>query len=193
MDLIDSLLAALEEQEISRRVGQHHDEARIRYPLRKNTVETFDEFSDILGDYCAFHFAQCVAKGGRLSPAEAAGKAMGILDRQYRRRGGDRMDAFDDALRGTNGGLRSILDVICEDLKAESVEHYILDVFQRHVAPNKWEAKVEFVRKFISRHGASLGASIHADQPERYAQNYLDLVRAYVHHLQEAARAFRRL
>ena len=193
MPLIDSILAALDEREIARRVGLRHDEARMRYPLSKNTVETFDEFSDILGDYYAFHFAECVANGGRLSPAEAAGRAKEILDQQYRRRGGDIVTAYNDAHEGTNGGLRTILDMICDELKAEGVERHIRDIFDRHVAPNAWEVKVEIIRQFIDRHGASLGSSIHADQPERYAQNYQELVRSYAHHLQESSKTFRRL
>jgi len=193
MALIDDLLAELDEREIARRVGLPHDEARVRYPLRRNTVGSFDEFSDTISDYYNHHFTRCVSGGGRLSHSEAAGRAKEILDREYRRRQGDIVAAFNDARDGTNGGLRVVLDAIAEALKAESVERYVRDAFDRHVAPNAWEDKVEVIRQFILQCGANLASSIRADQPERYAQNYQELIRSYVTALQRTSSVFRRL
>lgn len=191
---IDELLAALDEREMARAVALRHDEARMAYPLRRNTVDNFDEFTDAIGDYYNYHFTRCVSGGGALSRAEAAGRAKEILDQEYRhpRRGGDIVMAFNDASDGTNGGLRVILDTIAEALKAEAVERYVRDQFDRYVAPNDWEQKVEIIRQFIDRHGASLASSIRADQPERYAQNYQELIRRYVEALRQSSSVFRR-
>ena len=115
-----------------------------------------------------------------------------ILDRQYRRRDGDIVSAFNDAAEGIHGGMRAILDTICDGLKAEAVERHIRDVFDRFVAPNAWEAKVEIIRQFIQRCGAGLGSAIRADQPERYAANYSELIRGYVQALQQNSAMFRR-
>jgi hypothetical protein len=193
MALIDSMLAALDERQIARQVGLRHDEARMRYPLRHNTVGTFEEFSNVIADYTSYHYAQCISYGGTLAPAEAAGRAKEILDRAYRRRGGDIVTAFNDACDGTNGGLRVVLDTIAEALKTESVERYIRDVFDRHVAPNSWGTKVELIRQFTQHCGPHLASSIRADQPERYAQNYNELIRSYVGALQRTSSIFRRL
>jgi len=193
MPAIDALLDALDERRIAAAVGLPHDEARIRYTLRHNTVSDFDEFTAIIGDYYNSHFTQCVSNGGSLSGAEAAGRAKEILEREYRRRDGDIVSAYNDACDGTNGGMRSVLDTIAEALKAESVERYTREVFDRHVAPNAWEAKVELIRQFIRRCGLHLSSSIRTDQPERYAQNYQELVRAYVKALQRTSAIFRRL
>ena len=51
MASISSLLAALDERTIARGVGLRHDEARMQYPLRRNTVATFDEFAHLITDY----------------------------------------------------------------------------------------------------------------------------------------------
>ena len=69
--------------------------------------------------------------------SEAAGRAKEILEQEYRRRGGDLVTAF-HVHDGTNGGLRVVLDTIAEGLKAESVERYIRDAFDRHVAPKSF-------------------------------------------------------
>jgi len=193
MALIDSVLAALDERQIARHVGLAHDEARMQYPLRRNTVDSFEEFTSVVANYTSYHYARCVSFGGSLPPAEAAGRAKEILEREYRRRDGDIVTAFNDACDGTNGGLRAALDTIAEALKAESVERYIRDVFDRHVAPNSWETKVEIIRQFIRQCGAYLASSIRADQPERYAHDYNELIRSYVRALQQTSSIFRRL
>ena len=193
MPSVQSLLAALDERTIARLIGIANDEARMRYSLRSNTVGTFTEFSDRLGDYYNYHFTTCVSRGGALSQTEAAGRAKQILEQEYRRLGGDLVTSYNDAHDGTNGGLRGVLDKIAEAIKVESVERYTREVFDRHVAPNAWEDKVEIIRQFIRQCGAHLGSSIRADQPERYAHDYQELIRSYVAALRRTSTMFRRL
>ena len=193
MPSIGALLAALDERTIARRIGIRHDETRMRYPLRSNTVASFGAFSRVIADYYNYHFRRCVSHGGMLTQVEAAARAKEVLEREYRRQGGDIVSAYNDAREGTNGGLRALLDKIAEALKAEAVERYIREVFDRQVAPNAWHDKVALIRQFIVRAGPQLRGSIHADQPERYAHNYQELVRAYVAALQRTSSVFRRL
>ena len=193
MAAIDNLLAALDERQLAQQVGLKHDEARVRYPLSSNTVADFDRFTDIISDYYNYQFTRCVSRGGALPRSEAAGRAKEILEQAYRRRNGDIVTAFNDARDGTNGGLRVILDSISEGLKTESVERYIREMFDRHVSPNAWADKVEIIRQFIAHCGANLASSIDASQPERYAQNYRELIRSYVQSLQGTSSIFRRL
>lgn len=193
MSSITRLIEALDEREIARRIGIPHDEARMRYPLRSNTVGDFDDFADLIGDYYNHHFTHCVSRGGSLSRAEAAGRAKEILEKEYRRRNGTIVTAYNDAHDGTNGGVRGVLDAIAEALKAESVERYMREVFDRHVAPNAWEQKVDIIRQFIRQCGANLSSAIRSDQPERYAQDFEELIRSYVEALQRTSSVFRRL
>lgn len=190
---IDNLLAELDERTIAQRIGIPHDEARMRFSLNSNTVRSFSEFESVIADYYNTHFTTVVSRGGHLPASEAASRAKELLEREYRRKQGDIVTAFNDAHDGTNGGTRVVLDEISEGLKAESLERYIRDVFDRHVAPNAWEQKVDIIRQFIRRCGVNLGSSIRADQPERYAQNYRELIRSYVTALQQTSRIFRRL
>ena len=66
MASIRTLLTALDEREIARRVGLPHDEARIRYRLERNTVDTFDQFADGIGDYYNHHVVASGAGGALL-------------------------------------------------------------------------------------------------------------------------------
>ena len=193
MTSITGLLAELDERKIAQKIGIRHDEVRMRYTLQRNTVDDFEEFSRIIGDYFSYHFTNCVSFGGSLPASEAVGRAKELLEQQYRRHEGDIVTAFNDSRDGTNGGLRVILDTIAEGLKAESVERYIRDAFDRYVAPNSWELKVEIIRQFIRKCGDFLSSSIRTDQVERYAHNYQELIRNYVSALQNTSSIFRRL
>ncbi len=191
---ITNILGELDEARIAQAVGIPADTARTTFRLSSNTVSDYDEFGTIIGQYLIHHYRNCISMGGSMSSTEAAGRAKEILDQEYRRRyGGDILMAFNDACNGTNGGLRQILDVLCEKLKSESVAFYIRDVFDRNVAPNAWEEKVEIIRHFIELSGPYLGNSIQADSPERYAHNYEELIRAYTDGLTKTARTLRRL
>jgi len=192
MAAIDTLLTAMDERQLARNVGLHHDEARMRYQLRSNTVADFPEFKRIIADYYNYHFTTCISRGGSLPQAEAYGRAKEILEREYRRRDGDITSAFNDAHDGTNGGLRVVLDKLADGLKVASVELYITELFDRHVTPSDWDQKVEIVRQFMERCGPYLGSSISVGQPERYAQNYSELIREYVRGLQSSSAMFRR-
>lgn len=193
MSNASELLKALDERTIAQKVGIPHDEARAQYPLRRNTVSDFDEFASVIGDYYNHHFTRCVARGGSLSNVEAQSRAKEIITQEYRRRRGDLMTGFNDAHDGTNGGLRHILDVVADSLKAESVEHYVVAMFDRYVARDNYEQKVQTIRDFISQCGVDLSASIDTTHPERYAQNYVELIRAYIAAKAQVSSVFRRL
>lgn len=192
MGNINALLNALDERTIAQQIAIPNDESRMQYSLNSNTVGDFDEFSMIIADYYNYHFTKCVSAGGSLSSAEAGGRAKEIIEREYRRRDGDITMAYNNAHDGTDGGLRSVLDIIAEGIKAESVERYIRDMFDRHVAPNSWDDKVDIIRQFINNCGSQLPSSIRASQPEAYAQNFEELIRSYVNALQRTSSMFRR-
>ena len=193
MATINILLSALDEREIARRVAVPHDEARIQYRLSSNTVADFGQFSDIITDYCNYHCTNCVSHGGALAHSDAYGKAKELLESEYRKKRGDIVSAFNDAHDGTNGGMRVVLDTIAESLKAEAVENYVTSLFDRYVAPNSWEDKVSIISQFITYSGPYLSSSIVAGQPERYAQNYSELIKSYTEGLRQTSSMFRRL
>ncbi len=192
MSSIDSLCDALDEVAIAGNVGNAHDNARGAYNLRGNTVSSFDEFNDRIADYYSYHIGRCVVPGGTIAPYEAAGRASEILESEYKRQGGNLMSAYKDANYGTNGGMRIILDAIADRLKEESVERYIRFTFNQHVDPTSWSQKVEIIRQFIQRNRHLLGSSIDAAQPERYAQNYDELIKAFMEALKRSSKIFRK-
>jgi hypothetical protein len=192
MGSLENLLAALDDQVIARKVAIVHDEARMQYAPKKTTVSDFTEFTDIIADYYNYHFSRCVVRGGTMSRREAAGRAKEILEEEYRRQRGNINQAYNDAHDGTNGGLRIVLDRIADRLKAESVERYTRDAFDRYVDPTRWKEKVEIVRQFMIKFNSVLPSHIRREQPERYAQNFEELIRAFVEGLRGTTTIFRK-
>ena len=194
MTSIASILSALDERNIAQRVAIPHDEARMSFHLNSNIVASFQEFSDILGDYYAHHHSRCISRGGHMSRMEASGRAKEIVDNHYQRRfRSDIATAFTNANDGMEGGVGAILDIIANNLKEESVERYVREVFDHHVTPNSWSEQVEIIREFIARCGMQLSPGVSSDEAERHARDYKTLIRSYVDGLKQTSSMFRRL
>lgn len=187
------LLAELDEINLAREIGRHHNTARLTYRLRSNTVRSFDEFAWIIGDFYNHYHSSCISHGGRLSIPEATSRAKAILDKAYRRRGGNLQACFSDCLHGLEGGLSKALDVISEELKSSSVENFVRDCIDRHIDPSSWEEKVRAVESLIAQLPAHFRSTIQEHNPERYAASIEDLVRAVAAALRETSSIFRRL
>jgi hypothetical protein len=193
MAVIDNLLAELDERNQARLVGIPHGNARARYPESKITVDTFDEYLDALERYFNYHFSTCVSHGGRLSRADAIARVKPIIEREYRRRNGDFIMAYNDAREGTNGGLSAQLDMLSNALTHESLENMVREALDRHVKPIAWHEKVSLVREIFARFGSVLGPSIQFDAPERYAHDFQSLVMALSQAIQSTSAVLRRM
>jgi hypothetical protein len=187
------LVSALDERRIAREVARALSDARMQFHDSSSTVSGFPEYDQKLGTYYNYLFSRCNPNGGELPSYEAAGRAKEAIEHEYRRRGGDIVTAYNDAHDGTNDGLHAQYDIIAERLKFEMVGHYVRATFDQYVPPNSWEDKVRMIRDFLSFYGPSLGEDIDLDNPERYAHNYQDLIRAVVEALQRTSSVARRL
>jgi len=192
MSVLGSILQELDESYIVEHITKKHDEARIQYHMTKNTVSDDTEFDDMISDYFNHHFTQCVSGGGALSRAEAAGRAKEIIEREYRRKGQDKLHAYNDGKSGYNGGMRAILDIILDYLKNDAVERHVRDVLDRYVAPTSFDEQVSIVTEIISKTGIS-SEYVDVNHPERYARNYEELIRGLVESIKIQAAKLRRL
>ena len=192
MPSIEALLSDLDERTIAQRVGIAHDEARMNYRPRSNTVRRYDEFTDLIGDYVQYHYSRCISHGGHLSRAESAGRGKEMINQELRRQGGDVVSCFRDCHDGVNGGVRHCLDVLCESMKADAVEYYTRHTFDLHLPPDNWGLRVRMVGQFIQRCGVAL-PGIDPSTPERYARDLEELIRAFLRGLRQMSSVFRRL
>jgi hypothetical protein len=185
------LLHELDPKTIAQRVEAVHNAARMEYCVRTMRPASFRDFEEIIGDYYNFHVSRCMVTPGWLSHSDAVSTAKAIIEQEHgpRRHNTAIIAAFNDARDGTNGGLRRILNTIAENLRNQAVNRHVRDAFDRNVAPYCWEAKVKIIRQFLDHFGRYLPSSVRTDIPERYADNYEELILAYC----QAYKEFNRL
>ncbi|MBK7090662.1 MAG: hypothetical protein IPH59_02900 [bacterium] len=193
MGYLSSILEQLDERYIARLIAIPHDQARMKYAPPLFAIVDIGEFTRVIGEYYNYHFVTCISHGGYLTASESEGRAKDILDREYRQQRGGFVGAFNDARFGTNGGLRAILDIIADSLKAESIARHMRKVLDDEVKPNSWEDKVDIISQFMSRCGPDVLKQLDTANPERYAADYEDLIRAYVDGLRKTSALFLRI
>jgi hypothetical protein len=98
------------------------------------------------------------------------------LVRAYRERNGDYLTAISDALKGTNGGVRGILDAITEVIKRDNVEKYINYVFTDYV---DYPVVIQTLCEFFAAHGHELPSVVDTRNPERYVRYFKKLMRSF--------------
>jgi hypothetical protein len=192
MGVLENIIRELDETYVIGHVTGRHDDARIQFSLNSNTVSDDAGFDTLIAEYYNHHYTKCVSGGGKLSRAEAGGKAKNILENDYRNRGMDKLNAYQDGKTGSNGGMRKILDILMERLKSEALEFHIRDVLDRYVAPTSFEEQTSIIRELIQKMPLS-SAQIDTQHPERYAKNYEELIRVLADSLKSQYASFRRL
>jgi hypothetical protein len=192
MGVLNQILHELDESFVIANVTGRHDDARVSYQLRGNTVSSDAEFDEVITDYYNYHYTRCVSGGGSLTRAEAGGRAKNILEHDYRNHGMDKFNAYADGKTGQNSGMRHILDIIADRLKHEALENHIREVLDRYVAPTGFEEQTSVIRELIERMRIP-SDKIDTRHPERYARHYEELIRGIVHAMNSHYASFRRL
>lgn len=192
MNELQQILRGLNERELALAVSKKHDDARGEYSIRGVTVGSYSDFERVIADYYAYHFSTCIAPGAKLPAFEAKQRAKELLAEEYRRHGLTVHNACEDAISGVNGGLRHILDLICDGLKRESEYRYAEQLFDTYVEANGFEGKVEIIRQLLAHYPTILSDTVNPRRPEAQANDYKLLVRAILDARREVGKAARR-
>ncbi len=177
MSVFGQIMSELEELYLVENVTNQHDEARIQFRPHKNTVQSDWEFDNIIGDYYNHHLAGC--NEGTFSKVSATEKAKDIVFGAYIKKGKDKFDAYYDAQKGTNGGLRTILDIIMDFLKEEALRHHVRSVLDSYVSPTDYDEKLDLVTEILYKVDSN-ARDIDRNRPERYVHDYEKLVHLFM-------------
>lgn len=173
----EALLWELEQRQIAQRVGLQHDEARLHYDQTYSAVSDNQEFHRVIADYWNHHWSCTSGQGHRIPELPAMVRARQILEKICQRNGRSEMELLWDAIEGTNGGLRGILDQMADAIKAEQVECYISCVIHKHVDPTSRDDHTEIVRQLFDHYRCFLPDWVNPDEPGIYAVHYEKLIR----------------
>ena len=167
---VDDILDMISAESIAHRVDIPHDEARGRYRLERNTVDTHNQFHEEITVYLAYHMEETVGPGD-MPPFMASGWAREIIDREFRRQGGYEV-AYRNARTGRHGGLAASLDAIVKHYKEDQREKFIEHIFYTFVDPMNYEDQIELMQQYLERFGAFL-------PPEEQTRSAIDLAREW--------------
>ena len=178
--VFDAVVSQIRERAVAEHVAISIDSARCSYSLESSTVETYIEFIDVIEAYY-IHMQRYISSSPdtTVDVIRARTKAIELLQRTFRDKGGDRA-AFATARDGIKGGLRSILDALTEQHKAEKKEAYIEMVFKDAIEALGWDEQLSCIRGLVKRAGQCLPEEFKNEPPERFAKNYNSILRTYV-------------
>lgn len=190
MSVLDRINYELDESYLVEHVTKKHDEARNQYRLKSIEVPDDTAFDNQIADYYNYHFTKCISSGGEFPRSEAAGRAKKLINEYCRRTRKNRLDIYSDGRSGANGGMMKVLDIIMDGLKEESIENHYRDVIDRYVAPSIWDEQLHIIKEFLKRIPDTSAYDL--EHPEKYVDNYEELIRLRVDQLRSVSKIFKR-
>lgn len=176
---LQSILSEISAEALANGIGLPIDTARATYTMDTVTVSTHEEFTDTITSFY-LHLARHIRK--LLDPVDlnaASAEAMELLERTFSKKGGHKA-ALAEAKTGINGGLRLVLDMVTEQFKREEQEEHVNCILKTALDPMDFENKVGLMRALIKRLEPHLDPEIKSQPPERFAEHYEDIIRAYL-------------
>ena len=176
---LNAMLQLLDEKNIANTVGISCYMARNTYPMRKPTVNNFDE---LLEEATGFfqHMHRAVVGMGKITMPDwmAAGHARGILERIGIE------DAYTIASEGIRGGLHTIFEAIYRQINEEMEERYIELVLVKYVDPVDWDDRIELMRQYLQRFARNIPANKQPKKAAELAVNYKEIIKMHMKYLQ---------
>ena len=187
----DAVVAEINEQALAKECGISIDSARGSYILDSSTVASYDQFLDSLE---AFYIHMCRhMKPEPVSAIDmkiARAEATDLVQRAFNKEGGIEA-AFAGARVGIDGGMRSVLDRLTEQLKYEMQTKHVQKILEEALDPLDWEDRVNFMRGALKRFSPFLSPDIRDQPPESFARHYGPIVKAYIKSLDSINRVLR--
>jgi len=178
--VFDAVVSQIRTQAIALQVDISIDSARGSYILESSTVETPEEFLDIIVAFF-IHMKRYISSSTDKveDMTRARTEAIALQQRAFRDKGGD-LAAFARARDGTKGGMRTVLDALTEQYKGEKKEAYVEMIFHDAIEALGWDERVRCIRGLIKRAGQCFPEEFKNKPPERFARNYKSIFRTYV-------------
>jgi len=187
---INTLLYSLSEGE-QNKIAMVHDQARGCYSLPAVKIRDWQEFEYYLGDYYQHH-CKIVGGGDFGDPSQNLTEAKNLAMRGAGHNTTVKK-LFRDAIAGSNGGMRQILDHLANAFRQKCIENYITDAFDSYIAPCSIDESTEIMRQFLLAYQHILPSHIDVNRPEYYASNYKEYIGLFAQSMASIASEFRKI
>lgn len=191
-EILQSLLYALDQNTMARRISFPIDSARASYVMDSITINRYEDFNDAIVSYYVHLLLHTEGTLAPIDPITNAAEALSLLERTFTTKGGFKA-ALAEARDGINGGLRLVLDMMTDQLKREEQEKHVNCLLKSAMDPMDWDTKVALMDELMLRLKQVLPPKIASQPPERFAGQYEIIVKAYVDSINEMNLVFRKL
>jgi hypothetical protein len=179
--VFNTIVSLINEQALAKKFSVI-DSARACFILESLKVKSYEALINILQAYYIHMQRYTGSNPEKPDMSEARCEAIKLLENTFRDKGGDKA-ALVQARDCTQGGIRSILDMITEQYKAQKQDAYINRVFKDAIADMDWRQRVKCIRAVIKEVGGFLPEELKNQPPERFARSdetIETIVRTYV-------------
>lgn len=177
--LLDYFLEKLNSRTIEKEVTNVFDEARETFMPVKITMETHDEILDTVTSFYTHVLRHTNSLKGNYKKDAVTTEALNIFKKAFPSEQ-NLKEALAIAKSGSKGGMSWILNIITEYLKKEAAEKYRFRIIKEIMDPLDFNTKVSIIKTLIEREKNHLPEEIASQPPERYANEYIEIIKVYV-------------
>jgi len=189
---LDTVLSEIAPTTLASNISSPIDTARASYVMDSVTVESNEEFYDIISAFYIHIIRHTSDVHSHITKEAAASDAYALLERTFARRDGS-SGAQAEARNGIHGGVRFVLDSLTDQFKAEQQEKHVSMILKSAISSLEYEERVAFMAALLERLARHLPPDICSSPPERFADHCEPIVRAYVESLEKVDELLRRL
>ncbi len=179
-EIIDYIIERLNPNYIDTKILKPIDESRSTYIFDKTASGSYENFIDSITNFYIHIIRHRNSENLKAEREKYTIEALSLIRKIYPQKT-DYNSVIANGMNGYNGGLRIIFDKITEYLKQTSKEKYILATINEVVDPLNYELKKALVTGIIKREGSQLDIDKSLLIPEKYVENYIQIIQAYAH------------
>lgn len=190
--LLNHILEEADPDQLEQDILLPIDLAREQFYLESTTVESYDELIQVLSRfyrhmYNQRHHDQTIPDEGRITT-----EAIALAQKAYAP-----PHSFEELVRnarkGTNGGLRTIMDTLTDHLKQEAKKNHLVKVFKEAIDPLDNDHKTELIKLLTERYKNTMPLDVRAEEPEYYTEHLEQIVQIILEAQKPLFDTFRKL
>ena len=190
--LLNHLLEQIETVLFDSTLQIEFDTARERFYCEQNSVKNYDELMKLLERFYTHMLRHTKTVPDKLDENRLMSEGLNLVQNAFP--GKESLNAMiNDAKRGTNGGLKAILDAITDYLKESTQQKHILTTFKEALDPLDQVIKIELAHLFKEQHSALLPPEIINQPVEDIAENIEPILLTFIEAKMQLTHTFRRL
>ena len=176
---LDQILDQCSPTYLARHFGIALDEARMRFTLKSAHVRSQAQFNQTITAYYIHMFSHLGELAPKYRKDQMVKNALKWVREGFQKNGGIN-SAFQEAKSPIQGGLRFILDYLCDYEKHKRMQEHMEYILTTQVDHLGFKFKTAFTKAFLDRFKTYLPSEIQNNPPEQYANSFQSIIQSYI-------------